>query len=209
MTGQTDRWASTFGNDYIARNTLTIEEMFARRKMFQETFDEIGAISTKTILEIGANEGNNISILHSMMQYFELPWARMYAVEPNLIAFDLLQKKQISICESYWCSWENFKFAPERTFDVVFTSGVLIHVRPDNRIAFMKKIVDATNKFVIAIEYFSPEDREIEYRGQKDLLWSTDFGKIYKEMGLKPISCKFYWRETTGLDNLTVWVFEK
>ena len=209
MTNQTDAWEGTFGNDYTDRNVMSIETTLARRKLFEDISNEIHFGAIDSILEVGANSGNNISVLHSMMQHSEISWTKLYAIEPNVKAFGLLIMKNITNLVSYFCTWEDFYLTPACKYDMVFTSGVLIHVHPDSRKAFMQKIVDASNKYVVAIEYFAPKDRELEYRDNKNLLWVTDFGEIYKDMGLKPISCKFYWKETTGLDNLTVWVFKK
>jgi hypothetical protein len=43
-------------------------------------------------------------------------------------------------------------------------------------------------------------------------MWGNDFGKLFMERFKSHVKCidvGFMWKETTGLDNVTYWVFEK
>jgi hypothetical protein len=154
-----------------------------------------------SILEVGAGNGSNLLAIKDIM-----PWVDVSGVEVNSEA--CMEIHRLDVCrETYNCSWEDFELPAK--WDMVFTSGVLIHVHPDNRPMFMQKIIDYSKRYVVAIEYFSPELRAVKYHGQDEALWVDDFGRQYMQMGLKLLDCKFYYKPLTGLDNVTCWVFEK
>jgi len=156
----------------------------------------------QTVLEVGAGTGANLLALR------EISGVTMSAVEPNKQAFEELKATNVVDGTTMCCDWLDFPESYER-WDIVFTSGVLIHVHPTRRKKFMEKIVDVADKYVVCIEYFSPEPRTFPYHGKSDALWVDDFGKMYTDMGLKLVDCKFYYKGLTWLDNLTMWVLEK
>jgi hypothetical protein len=97
---------------------------------------------------------------------------------------------------------------PGRTADLVFTSGVLIHIPPDELLAACQGIYDAAERYIVCIEYFSADPEEKPYRGRK--LWKRDFGSFWLDnFDLIPLACGFAWNRTTGLDNLTWFAFKK
>jgi len=82
---------------------------------------------------------------------------------------------------------------------------VLIHVAPNDLQPTMEKIVDRSERWVLAVEYYAPEPEEIDYRGHAGKLWRRPFGDLYKAMGLKCAA------EGTaqGFDNCAYWLMEK
>ena len=72
-------------------------------------------------------------------------------------------------------------------FDFVFTSGVLIHISPDNISEAINEIYRCTSKYIFGYEYFSEKYEEIKYRGNENLMWKGDFSGMYME---KFASCK-------------------
>ena len=64
-------------------------------------------------------------------------------------------------------------------FDLVFTSGVLIHIAPKNLTKAIKEIIRVSNKYIFGFEYFSEKCEEIEYRGNKNKLWKNNFPKLF------------------------------
>ena len=69
----------------------------------------------------------------------------------------------------------------DRQFDLVFTSGVLIHIHPKNCVIVLKEIYRCAKKFIWGFEYFSPQLQEIVYRKYKEVLWKSDFCKLLLE----------------------------
>ena len=100
---------------------------------------------------------------------------------------------------------------PDAVADLVFTSGVLIHIHPDNLEASLREIYRCASRWIVTIEYFSDKQEMIPYRGHKDKLFKRDFGGYWLDMfsDLRVIAYGFVWKRVTGLDNLTWWLFEK
>ena len=66
-------------------------------------------------------------------------------------------------------------------FDLVFTSGVLIHIAPKDRAQAMKEIYRCAKKYIWGFEYFGETSQEILYRGNPDRLWKANFPALYKK----------------------------
>ena len=126
------------------------------------------------------------------------------AVEPNEKArINLLEQ---NIATKIYPSIEDV----ETQYDLVFTSGVLIHIHPEELLNFTKNIYKLSSKYVICAEYFRPEPEVISYRGQKNALFIRDFGSFYLDnFPLSCISFGFAWKRLTYIDNLNWFVFKK
>ena len=59
-------------------------------------------------------------------------------------------------------------------FDLVFTSGILIHINPSDIVWALREILRCTREYIWGFEYYADEYQEINYRGRSDLLWKTD-----------------------------------
>jgi pseudaminic acid biosynthesis-associated methylase len=66
-------------------------------------------------------------------------------------------------------------------FDVVFTSGVLIHIAPEDLPRAMEEIHRCAKTYIWGAEYFAPEVTEVNYRGYEQLLWKMDYARRYLE----------------------------
>ena len=69
--------------------------------------------------------------------------------------------------------------ASDSSFDLVFTSGVLIHIKPSDLAIALEEIHRCTRNFIWGFEYYSDVTTEIDYRGKQNLLWKGDFTKLY------------------------------
>jgi len=195
-----DLWTGKFGDEYHQREQTGWKD---RCDLWIDVLDYALEIpyDNFSILEVGCGTGENLTAINE-----ECPGVELFGIEPNKIAFDIARRDGPA-CMLLNDSFENYK--EDRKFNLVFTWGVLIHVHPDNLQAFMQKIVDHSSEYVVAVEYFAPEQREVKYRDNNGALWVNDFGKLYMGMGLEIIDCRFYYKELTGLDNVTVWVMKK
>ena len=68
---------------------------------------------------------------------------------------------------------------PDNFFDVVFTSGVLIHVAPPDLPKALREIHRCAREFIWGFEYYAPQKMEVPYRGQQGLLWKMDYARVY------------------------------
>lgn len=190
-------WTGEFGDEYTRRNT--VETLDARREMWRVLLPR----DCFTIAEIGANIGLNLKAISEICD------ADLYATEPNDAARaqlnDVISPRHVRSDFADSLGWY------DSSMDLVFTSGVLIHIPPDKLEASMREISRVARRYVICGEYFAPDVEMIPYRGHKDALWRRDYGSLFMDTcpDLHPIGTLFAWKRTTGLDNLTFWIFEK
>jgi pseudaminic acid biosynthesis-associated methylase len=64
-------------------------------------------------------------------------------------------------------------------FDLVFTSGVLIHISPADLPRALDEIHRCARTWIWGLEYYAPQVTEVNYRGHEDLLWKMDYVKGY------------------------------
>jgi hypothetical protein len=63
---------------------------------------------------------------------------------------------------------------------LVFTSGVLIHISPNDIDNVLDEMYRCTNKYIWGFEYYNPDEyQRVTYRGNDNLLWKTDFSKLF------------------------------
>lgn len=158
-----------------------------------------------SIMELGCNVGRNLGILRNLF-----PDISLNAVEINAQALDVADAKY-NLDTKFAGSINDYE--TQETFDLVFTSGVLIHIHPDNLLTSMQKMYDLSKRFIILIEYFNRTPVTIEYRGEQNKLFKCDFGKAFIEnFPVKLIDVGFLWGhiyDSAGFDDVTYWVFEK
>lgn len=178
LTEQEEFWTTKFGASYRKRNDSKPAEMDAiymkmygtKRSLMNVEFLE--ELSMSNMLEVGCNTGNQLQMLHYQ------GFAKLYGIEINEESANMAKRN---------CPYANirqgsvFKMPfPDSYFDIVFTSGVLIHIHPDEIHKGMSEIYRVTKKYIWGLEYYAEEYEEIEYRGNKNKLWKTDFCKLYQ-----------------------------
>jgi pseudaminic acid biosynthesis-associated methylase len=190
-------WRSNFGNDYTERNTRAT--LPAREHLWKQLLP----LHCESVLEIGANIGLNLEAISQRSS------CQMFATEPNDMARAKLEA--LNICQTVTADTADFLSFPDDTADLVFTSGVLIHIPPGNLIHSMQEMYRTAKRWIICGEYFAPQEEMITYRGQENAMWRRDYGSLFLDTfpTLKCTAHMFAWKRATGLDNLTFWVFEK
>lgn len=177
-TEQMSVWEKEFGKEYTDRNPLSEEEMNGlyeaqfgvTRSRLNEQF--IGFLDRNAkILEVGSNVGTQLQLLkrmgfHSLygveLQEYAVEKSKMATKGVNIIqgsAFDIPYK------EAY--------------FDMVYTSGVLIHIKPNDLGVALDEIHRCSNRFIWGFEYFSEAFEMIPYRGMENILWKGNYAREY------------------------------
>lgn len=190
---QIEQWAGQFGREYTERNPHTAEDV---RKLYLERYGRTrvdmnsefieGLSREMKILEAGANVGTQLITLQEMgfknlygveLQEFAIEMAKQYSKNIHIIQGNILD---IPFKDGY--------------FDMVFTSGVLIHIDPNNLATVMNEIARCSKKYIFGFEYYSEARQEIYYRGNHNLAWKCDFAKEYLKNvpGLKLVKEKKY-----------------
>lgn len=178
-------WKGEFGDEYTERNS---PDPRVRFRVFKKILPE----SVDSILEVGCNKGINLYALRAL-----LPFSPIAGVEVN--------KKVLSEGVPPFLVTDSSSYLLNKSTDLVFTCGVLIHVPTEDLEETMREIIRVSKRYVLAIEYYAPEETEVVYRGKVDMLWKRDYGKAYKYLGLKLLKTG----EVPEIDNSTYWLFQK
>jgi pseudaminic acid biosynthesis-associated methylase len=200
MTEQIDFWKSKFGDNYTRRNSGDFDLQYKEKYGVTRTKinkDFLGKLNKNSrMLEVGCNKGMQLEILKKM------GFKNLAGVEVNDSAVHSARKDR-DLCifngSAFDLPFNN------NYFDLVFTSGVLIHIAPKDLHKAIKEIIRVSKKYVFGFEYFSDKCQEIEYRGNKNKLWKNNFPQLFLDTdpSLKMVKLKKY-KYLNGEDNIDV-----
>jgi len=198
-------WRGDFGTEYIDRNAVSDEKLAALTSHWARVLRSTVGDPPKSLLEVGANIGLNLRALR------RLTGAELHALEPNAKARSILERDGVLPAANIHDAIASAIPLADGAVDLAFTSGVLIHIHPDNLLASCREIHRVARRYVVCVEYFSGREEEIHYRGHDSALFKRDFGGFYLDNfpDLKLLDYGFAWKRVTGLDNLTWQVFRK
>lgn len=177
-TSQEGVWKGEFGREYTDRNmfdTRSLDELWlrnygVRRSTIAERFLN-GIPKAAKFLEVGCNAGNQLLMLRQM------GWSNISGTELQPYALEIarsrLPEATLKLGSALSLPWE------DRSFDVVFTSGVLIHISPKDLPRAADEIYRTSSEYIWCSEYYAPEVTEIAYRDHKELLWKMDFAAYF------------------------------
>lgn len=180
-TSQMKAWSGSFGEDYTRRNQRDIEELeslyvanygVGRRKMNEEF---LGRLDRKLrILEVGSNLGNQLLMLRTMgfRDLFGID-IQLYALKRSMEANSNLALAQ---AEAFRLPFQ------DKAFDLVFTSGVLIHIQPTDLPPVIKEIHRCSRRYIWGFEYHADSWQQVTYRSRSELLWKGDFSSLYRSL---------------------------
>lgn len=179
MTEQMKEWMEKFGDEYTDRNYMSPAEynkLCERRIGVSRTgqIDEfLSGLKLGAILEVGCNIANQLLILQ------KTGLKNLYGIELNRYAVERAKERtkgtKITIIQG---SAFNTPFKDSH-FDLVFTSGVLIHISPKDIDRALDENYRVAKKYIWGTEYFSEDYMQVNYRGRDELLWKTNFAKLY------------------------------
>jgi len=182
ITEQVKKWMGEFGKKYTDRNILTLDELDEMyRKKFGVSRTELnnlfigGLERSIKILEVGSNIGNQLLLLQKM------GFKNLYGIEINSYAVEFSKSRTKNIINIIQGSAFDIPFK-DKYFDLVFTSGLLIHIAPSDIETVMCEIYRCTREYIWGFEYYSDKYTEIIYRGQRNLLWKANFSKMYLDL---------------------------
>lgn len=175
---QQNLWKGGFGDSYIKRNSSLdlVNKLYKKQtgvtqqEIFEEFFDPLKR--NISIIELGSNIGLKLSILKKM------GFVNLTGVEINKNALKEAQQNNPEI-HFIHSSIEEFNSNIEK-FDLVFTSGVLIHINPYSIGKIIKKIIDLSRNYIFGFEYFSENLVAIKYREKEEALWKQNFPKLFQ-----------------------------
>jgi len=179
MTDPAAAWTGEFGRSYTQRNTLTAEELdalcLARYGSTRDALNRefLGDLDVRSILEIGCNLGQQLRHLRRMTK------ARLGGIDLQAAAV-ATAKQSLPDADLRVGAGTSLPFA-DLSFDLVFTSAVLIHVPPTDLGHVMDEAYRVAKKWIWGLEYFSEKPVTVTYRGNTGLLWKRDFAQAWKD----------------------------
>ena len=186
MTHQEDKWSGSFGKSYADRNPKSAWDM---DKLYTATYGvtrsalnwEVlipnvgvplrGENSTR-ILEVGCGLGCQLALLA------EMGFDNLYGIDLQAHpGADVNQRTTLNLMRA---SALDIPFK-SGFFDLVFTSGLLIHISPKDLPRAMAEIHRCSRRWIWGMEYYAETLTDIVYRGERDLLWKGPYAQLYLE----------------------------
>ena len=155
-------WAGDFGDAYTERNR---DAGHGRGEFWREL---VAKYEITSALEVGCNAGANLLHLSEMI--------KVAGVDVNQGALDLIPQR----IPTWRVSASDLPF-PNRSFDLAFTIGVLIHIPLVKLNLAMGEIVRCSDRYVLCGEYHAEVEETVPYRGQERALWRRPYGELYQE----------------------------
>lgn len=201
-TEQEDFWAGEFGNAYVDRNK---DEGYISSNLsfFSKIISRTETLNS--ILELGANVGLNLMALRKL-----LPNTKLSAVEINEKAA-LTLKCNVPYVDIYQTSIVDFN--SNKSWDFIFTKGVLIHINPDQLPKVYDLLYQKSSRYILIAEYYNQTPIEIIYRGHSGKLFKRDFAgeMLAKFPDLSLVDYGFVYHRDVNFpqDDITWFLLEK
>jgi pseudaminic acid biosynthesis-associated methylase len=173
MNPQEKFWAYAGGDAYVVRNNLH-PERYTERKLFFNLFESLKE-KNLSILEVGCNCGINLSILK------DLGFTNLSGIDVNLTA---LKDARCKMPEATFTKGSALELPyKDGEFDLIFTSGVLIHMAPpDNLHQVLNEIYRCSSKYILGLEDYADDFRPRHYRMRSDLYWKGPYKKEWQQL---------------------------
>jgi len=204
MTYKTDQegfWAGEFGREYVSRNQ---GENFIRNNVALFARILRSAPGVKSIVELGCNIGLNLMAL------------KRIGNDLDLVGYELNETAARRAAETgvarIVCDTVMNEIKERHTFDLAFTSGLLIHIEPKHLDAVYQNLFKLSHKYILVSEYYNPTPVMVEYRGLQDRLFKRDFaGELIDKFNLRLIDYGFVYHRDRSFpqDDATWFLLEK
>lgn len=180
ITKQMELWLGQFGEAYTSRNTFSregIDQKYA--EIFGVTRSGMNAGFLESmdrgirILEVGCNIGMQLEILR------EMGFTQLYGIELQRQAVDAARQRLAGVDVIQGSAFD----LPFRDgwFDLVYTSGVLIHIAPGDLPTAMREMVRCSKRFIWGFEYHADVITEVPYRDRTACMWKAPYAKLFQE----------------------------
>ena len=200
-TEQENFWSGQFGDEYVERNRsgalLAVKTAFFARALARSS-------GIHTALELGANIGLNEIALQRLF-----PEIQMDVVEINEKAANECRKiKNVTVHQG-----SILEFSMDKTYDLTFTSGVMIHINPEKLPVVYRCLYEHSKKYVLVAEYYNQTPVQVPYRGNTDRLFKRDFAgemlDMYPNLHLVDYGFIYHRDPSFPSDDATWFLMEK
>lgn len=190
-------WAGDFGDAYVERNRAA----GAPREPFWRAI--LSELAPRRVLEVGCNVGANLRWIADALTPHDV-----WGIDINEAAVAEL-RRTIPDVNAFVNPARELPFR-DGWFDLVFTTGVLIHQPETTLPLVMAEIVRCSRRYILCGEYHADETVEVPYREQSGALFKRDYGRLYRELFPElQLRKQGFLGRAEGWDDVTYWIFEK
>lgn len=176
-------WEGKFGEEYTNRNIMSpiaLNKLYSkiygitRISLNAEFFSKAAFDKDPTelkFLEVGCNVGNQLNMVR------ELDYNNLWGIDISEHALKIArQRSDFNIVNGNALDIP-FK---DNFFDMVFTSGLLIHIPPHKIHTVLDEIYRCSSKYIWGFEYYYPSEiKETKYRNEDNLMWKANYPKLF------------------------------
>lgn len=127
-----------------------------------------------SVLEVGCGEGQQLEMLN------ELDFCG------PMVGCDINEAAIAKVPDGVVADIVDLPFK-DGEFDLVFTSGTLIHVPPESLATALAELRRVAKRWVAGYEYWAEKPTDVEWRGRKGVMWKADYPGMLYEAGLEPV----------------------
>ena len=197
---QTEHWKGPEGDAYTQRQTLPMANRIA---MFERIFSAIMGHVPRSVVEFGANTGDNLWAIQRVIGPVTLQ-----GLDPNEAACREMIRRGITTTQGTIQD-----VVTTGQWQMSMTRGVLIHIPPEELPTVYRKLYEFSKRYILIAEYYNPKPVEIEYRGKMGLLWKRDFcGELldaYPDLKLADYGFVYHRDPEYPQDDVTWFMLEK
>ncbi len=164
------------------------------RSIYLENLIKKHCKDVSSVLELGCNIGRNLNHLNRELN------VKVSGIEISKYALDLMQKTYPSLRD---CTFYNgdmtsvIESIPDKTYDLVFSMAVLMHIYPSTPDQFWSHIVRISSRYIITIENESSGSNRN---------WPRNYKQFLERLGPREIHSETVG-QVPGLENYTTRIF--
>ena len=135
----------------------------------------------ESVLELGCNSGNNLQEINNLVPNIKL--SGLDLSEPAINFGKTVDKNPAELVAGDLMDLSRFE---DKSFDLVFTSGVLLYLSPTDVIKVLKETIRISKRFIFNIELHGKHDCLIDIiKGDKFKIkiFSVNYRNAYKKLG--------------------------
>lgn len=202
-SSQLSRWRGEVGAAYLRRNPPR-PELEERLAVGWGLLLSHMSPPPRSILEVGAANGHHLRGLGRVTS------AELWAVEPNDEARSVLAEEVLDADHALDGTLSGLPL-DDAAVDLVFTSGVLIHLPDDELEQAYRELHRVSRRWLVSLEYFAPTKQSVSWHGEEDILFKRDYGAPWLDLfdDVDHVANGWFWNRTTGLGDVTWWIFRK
>lgn len=174
-----DKQAKIWESKNTAEHYWSAEKHKNRRKWFVETLEKFRFGS---IYEIGCNSGRNLWEIKKAY-----PDKLVGGIDINKKAIDFAKKK---MPYGIFYTGNIHEMSTEDKYDVIFTSGVLLHIPPKDVKSILNRCIQKANKYILHMEtngescvINGPKELKPIKKTSDKLRCIHNYAKLYEELG--------------------------